>query len=136
VLSEKPSLSPNPAKGLLLCIDNAVPVLEVLACLLEERGYSVLVSPGAKHGLSLFETKQIDLVILDYDMPEMDGYSLALEMRRLKPTVPIIMNSAAELPEETLQVFDAVVVKGASYRPLISEVAQIMAASQVDAGIS
>ena len=75
MLSEKPSLSPNPAKGVLLCIDNAVPVLEVLACVLEERGYSVLVSPGARHGLSLFETKEIDLVILDYDMPEMNGYS-------------------------------------------------------------
>ena len=57
-------------------------------------------------------------------------------MRRIKPTVPIIMNSAAELPEEALQVFDAVVIKGASYHPLISEVTQIMAASQIDAGIS
>jgi CheY-like chemotaxis protein len=128
VLSEKPSLSPSPAKGVLLCIDNAVPVLEFLACVLEECGYSVLISPGARHGLGLFETKQIDLVILDYDMPDMDGYSVALEMRRLKPTVPIIMNSAAELPQEALQVCDAVVVKGASYHPLISEVTQIIAA--------
>ncbi len=85
--------------------------------------------------MGLFETKQIDLVILDYDMPGMNGYSVALEMRRLKPTVPIIMNSAAELPQEALQVFDAVVVKGASYHPLVSEVTQIMASSRAGAEI-
>jgi CheY-like chemotaxis protein len=130
VLSENPSLSPIPAKGVLLCIDNAVPVLEVLACVLEDRGYSVLVSPEARHGLSLFETKEIDLVILDYDMPEMNGYLVAREMRRLKPTVPIIMNSAAELPQEALQVFDAVVIKGASYHPLVAEVTQLMVAAR------
>jgi CheY-like chemotaxis protein len=112
-----------------------VPVLEVLACVLEDCGYSVLISPCARHGLGLFETKQIDLVILDYDMPGMNGYSVALEMRRLKPTVPIIMNSAAELPQEALQVFDAVVVKGASYHPLVSEVTQIMASSRAGAEI-
>jgi two-component system, OmpR family, response regulator VanR len=132
VLSEKPSLPSTPAKGVLLCIDNAVPVLEFLACVLEECGYSVLVSQGAKHGLGLFQTKPVDLVILDYDMPEMDGYSVALEMRRLKPTVPIIMNSAVELPEEAVKVFDAVVIKGASYHPLISEVTQIMVAARAE----
>jgi len=130
VLSEKPSLSPSPAKAVLLCIDNAVPVLELLACVLEECGYSVLISPGARDGLSLFETKEIDLVILDYDMPEMNGYLVAREMRRLKPTVPIIMNSAAEPPQEALQVFDAVVIKGASYHPLVAEVTQIMVAAR------
>jgi CheY-like chemotaxis protein len=126
--------NPSPtgtAKGVLLCIDDAVPVLEVLTSVLEESGYSVLVSPSASHGLTLFQAEPVDLVILDHEMPEMSGYEVALEMRRLKPGVPIIINSAsAKVPADALKVVDAVVVKGTSYRPLVSKVDQQMAASR------
>jgi two-component system autoinducer 1 sensor kinase/phosphatase LuxN len=132
---DHPTRSTRSGKGVLLCIDDAVPVLEVLTFVLEECGYSVLVSPSARHGLTLFQAEPVDLVILDHEMLEMSGYEVALEMRRLKPAVPIIMNSgSAKVPADALNVVDAIVQKGTSYRPLVSKVDQQMAASQAASG--
>ncbi len=131
--ADNPTPTPGAGKGVLLCIDDAVPVLEVLAFVLEECGYSVLVSPNARHGLTLFQAEPVDLVILDHEMPEMSGYEVDVEMRRLKPGVPIIINSAsAKVPAEALNVVDAIVMKGTSYRPLVSKVDQQMAASRTE----
>jgi CheY-like chemotaxis protein len=127
MLSEKAAV-PGPAKGLLLCIDDALPVLNVLACVLEEYGYSVLISSDVRHGLRLFQTKEIHLVILDQEMPEMRGHEVAQQMKQIKPAVPIIIHSGSiELPEEVFKVADAVVPKGPSLRALVAEIAQIMA---------
>src|SRR4029077_1147666 len=135
VPTDNPSRTTGPGKGVLLCIDDAVPVLEVLTFVLEECGYSVLVSPNARHGLTLFQAEPVDLVILDHEMPEMSGYEVALEMRRLKPGVPIIINSgSARVPADALKVVDAIVLKGPSYRPLVSKVDQQMAASRTGSG--
>jgi CheY-like chemotaxis protein len=136
VSSEIPAFPVSSTKGVLLCIDDALPVLEVLSCVLEDCGYSVIVAPSGMLGLAIFRAKKVDLVILDHEMPDMNGNQVALEMRRLKPTVPIIMHSAyAEIPEEALKAVDAVISKGASYRPLVSEVAHIMAASRTAASL-
>ena len=128
MLSEKAAV-PGPAKGTLLCIDDALPILEILIQLLGKCGYSVLTSPSAKHGLMLFEITDVDIVILDYDMPEMSGYEVALVMKRTKPAVPIIMHSgSADIPEKTFEVVDAIVPKGTNLQPLISQLAGIMSA--------
>lgn len=133
--AENAASTAGSVKGVLLCIDDAVPVLEFLTVVLEESGYSVLVSPSASHGLTLFQAEPVDLVILDHEMPEMSGYEVALEMRRLKPGVPIIMNSgSAKVPADALNVVDAIVQKGTSYRPLVSKIDQQMAASRAGSG--
>jgi CheY-like chemotaxis protein len=127
--SEKPASPRGSPKGLLLCIDDAEPLLEILAGILETYGYSVLASANAKDGLRIFQTKKIDLVIMDQEMPEVYGHEVAREMKKIKPAVPIILHSGCvDLPDEAFKVADAVVSKGASFTPLISEVAQIMAA--------
>jgi CheY-like chemotaxis protein len=119
-------------RGVLLCIDDTVPVLEVLTCVLEECGYSVIVAPNGRLGLKIFQAKQVDLVILDQEMPGMSGHEVAVEMRRVKPSVPIIMHSGyAELSQEEVRIVDAFVPKGASFRPLLSEITLRMAALQM-----
>jgi CheY-like chemotaxis protein len=129
MISQKAASPRGSPKGLLLCIDDAVPLLEILAGLLEAYGYSVVASASAKDGLRLFQTKKIDLVILDQEMPEVYGHEVAQEMKRIKPAVPIILHSGCvDLPEEAIRVADAVVSKGASFTPLVTEIAQIMAA--------
>lgn len=129
--------APRLEKAVLLCIDDALPVLDVLTCFLEKYGYSVLASPDVKHGLTLFETTDVDIVILDHDMPEMSGHEVALAMKRIKPAVPIIMHSGVpEIPEKTLKVVDAIVPKGTDLHLLISKVTGIMAGSRNLAGKS
>lgn len=51
-------------------------------------------------------------MIVDYHMPEMNGHEVALEVKRLRPQVPIILvSSDDEIPEYVLKVVDAFVCK-------------------------
>ena len=63
-------------------------------------------------GLELASTHSIDVVIVDYLMPEMKGHEVATEIRRLKPRAPIIMLSAAvDVAEQALKLVDAFIAK-------------------------
>jgi len=99
----------------LLCIDDEADGLEVRKMVLESAGYSVLTAGGGKSGLEIFIAECVDLVVLDYAMPEMNGFDVAVEMKRIRPGIPILMLSAYfPVPPEVLQVVDAYATKGES----------------------
>jgi CheY-like chemotaxis protein len=60
----------------------------------------------------LFASNPIDLVLLDYLMPGMDGAMVAREMKRLGPDIPIIMVSASPTAGTAASSVDAVLAKG------------------------
>src|SRR5580658_7153538 len=96
----------------LLCIDDNEDVLECEKSLLESFGYTVLTAASGGKGLELASQYSVDVVILDYVMPEMNGQEVALEMRRLKPLAPIILlTGAVDIPRQTLNLVDALIVK-------------------------
>lgn len=102
-------------KAVLLCIDDELGGLEVRKMVLESAGYPVLTAGSGKAGLEIFTSQRVDLVILDYAMPEMNGYDVAVEMKRIRPGIPILMLSAYfPVPDEVLQVVDAYATKGES----------------------
>ncbi len=102
-------------KAVLLCIDDELGGLEVRKMVLESAGYSVLTAGSGKAGLEIFTSQALDLVILDYAMPEMNGYDVAVEMKRIRPGIPILMLSAYfPVPDEVLRVVDAYATKGES----------------------
>ena len=80
--------------GVLLCIDDNEDMLECEKAFLESFGYTVLTAASGSKGLELASMYSVDVVIVDYLMPEMNGQEVAIEMRRLKPQAPIIMLSA------------------------------------------
>jgi CheY-like chemotaxis protein len=80
--------------------------------LLEKNGYEVLQASGGDEGLKLFRSHTMDAVVLDYQMPRMNGDVVAAKMKRLKSTVPIMMLSAYEpLPKNKLKAVDAFLSK-------------------------
>src|ERR1700735_5128825 len=90
--------------AVLLCIDDNEDVLECEKSFLESFGYSVLTAASGGKGVELASKHSVDVVIVDYFMPEMNGQEVAIEMRRLQPQAPIIMLSgAANIPASALQ---------------------------------
>lgn len=67
---------------------------ESLNLLLRIDRHEVIEATNGKQALDLFAREHFDLVILDYAMPEMQGSELALNIRRLAPTQPILMVTA------------------------------------------
>src|SRR5580658_11373341 len=106
------SAFPELSSGVLLCIDDNQDVLECEKQFLETFGYTVLTAPSGSKGLELAAIHSVDVVIVDYFMPEMNGPEVAIEMRRLRPQAPIIMLSAAvDIPEQVLKLVDAFIAK-------------------------
>jgi CheY-like chemotaxis protein len=118
-------------KTMILCIDDDAVGLRIRKLLLETRGYQVLTAENGAEGIRAFASSDIDLVILDYVMPEMDGGVVATEMRRLKPGIPILLLSAyVDLPPAVLASVNACAVKGESPNELLSSVAQLLSATR------
>src|ERR1035437_10604309 len=123
-------MSPSVHKALrnavLLCIDDNRDVLECEKAFLETFGYTVLTAPSGGKGLELASIHSVDVVIVDYFMPEMNGPEVAIEMRRLRPQAPIIMLSGAvDVPEQVLKWVDAFVAKDRLASQLLSVIAQL-----------
>jgi two-component system alkaline phosphatase synthesis response regulator PhoP len=77
----------------ILIIEDEPELLKVLRSYLEGAGFSVLTAQRGDTGLSLWEQKRPDLVILDLNLPGMDGLDVAREIRR-KANTPILMVTA------------------------------------------
>ena len=67
----------------------------------------------------------IDAVVLDYHMPGMSGHAVAAEIKRHRPELMIIMFSAGEIPQESIHLADAVVLKTDAIRQLLPTVVQL-----------
>ena len=120
------AVSPAFQSAVLLCIDDNEDVLECEKSFLESFGYSVLTAASGGEGLELASKHSVDVVILDYFMPEMNGEEVAIEMRRLRPQAPIIMLSGAvDVPEQVLKWVDAFIAKDCMASQLLPTIAQL-----------
>ncbi len=121
-----PSGYPERKRAVVLCIDDNEDVLECEKSFLESFGYTVLTAPSAGKGLELASTCPVDVVIVDYLMPEMNGQEVSIKMRRLRPQTPIIMLSAAvDVPEQTLKLVDAFIPKDRLASQLLPAITQL-----------
>ncbi len=118
--------------SVVLCIDDNEDLLECEKSFLEAFGYTVLAAASGGRGLELASQHPVDVVVLDYLMPEMNGREVAIEMKRLKPQTPIIMLSASvDVPRQVLKLVDAFVAKDQLASQLLSAIAQLCESAPV-----
>ena len=72
---------------------------------LESAKYTVSTACNGKEALSVLDREHIDLVVLDIMMPEMDGYSFTETLRENNNSLPILMVSAKQKPEDKKRGF-------------------------------
>ena len=77
----------------ILIIEDEFELVRILKSYLEQANYRVLTADQGDTGFALWSQKDPDLVILDLNLPGMDGLDVAREIRRKKDT-PIIMVTA------------------------------------------
>ena len=87
----------------ILVVDDEDNIREVVKLNLELDGYEVVTANNGKKGLQRFLSEHFDLVILDVMMPEIDGFSLAEQIRLNNSEVPIIMLTAKDTPSDRVQ---------------------------------
>jgi CheY-like chemotaxis protein len=112
-------------KRTILCIDDDSAILRYERTLLERSGYIVLTTASPEEGLTLAMKFQLDAVVLDYQMPGMNGHEVASAIKASRPDILIVMFSASEIPDETLKLADAVVLKMDAVDQLLPTVRQL-----------
>lgn len=77
----------------------------LMEAVLKEHGYHPILACDGLEALKLLDTHHVDLVILDIMMPSMDGYELTRQLRATDYTLPILMVTAKQLPEDKRKGF-------------------------------
>ena len=103
-------------------MDDEPGILATRQAILECEGYAVLSAADGDQAFVLLSSHSIDLVLLDYVMPGMNGGAVCREMKKVKPHVPVIMVSANLVDGDTLKRVDHFISKGDSPRLLLEKV--------------
>ena len=115
----------------LLCVDDDAAVRELYRKILGSFGYDVLIAEDGARALQLFHSREIDAVILDYEMPGMKGSEVAAEIKRRSPGIPIIMVSGCpSVVEEAPRFVDAAIPKGSPIGRLLDRLEALAGAAK------
>ena len=87
---------------ILLCEDDTNLGM-VLKNYLELNDYNVTLERDGKLGLAAFQREKFDICLLDVMMPNMDGFTLAEEIRDVNPDVPLFFLSAKTMKDDIIQ---------------------------------
>jgi CheY-like chemotaxis protein len=113
----------------VLCIDDFKPGLVTRKAFLEQFGFKVLIASSGAEGLEIIKVQHINVVILDYRMPEMNGQELAAKIRQMSVTIPLLLLSGfvSDIPEALKKMVDIYLTKGDPPGMLVSALSQLTA---------
>ena len=92
-LAKTPAPEPEPEESTIMIVDDSVTVRKVTSRFLEREGYRVITAKDGVDAVQLLQEEQPTLMLLDIEMPRMDGFEVARQVRssdRLQ-SLPIIM---------------------------------------------
>ncbi len=89
----------------ILIVDDEPAIRQMLNDLLKNEGFSVLEAADGKKGLDEAKKHVPDLVVLDVNMPKMDGFKVLENLKKDKKTrdIPVIMLTSKSSQEDITQ---------------------------------
>ncbi len=79
----------------ILLVEDEEPLRACLRMMLELEGHQVTEASNGAEALNIFASGHFDLVITDFEMPVMKGNMLAVRLKLLVPSLPILMITAS-----------------------------------------
>jgi CheY-like chemotaxis protein len=124
--------TPNQQQQTILCVDDEPNILTSWAELIASAGYHVLTARGGAEAIQQFSAQTVHAVVLDYEMPGMNGGMVAARIRQINSHVPIILHSGGCTPcAEELGLFDSFVSKGARLATMLATIQGVLTARVV-----
>jgi CheY-like chemotaxis protein len=131
---------PPPMKSpLVLCVDDDAGIREFYGSLLSREGYEVLSASTGSQALALVQSAKstVDAAILDYELPGMNGFELAVRLKQHDPGLPILMISGCFPELEEMSPFvDAAMSKGVPIEHLLEGIDLLVADRRKRRGIA
>lgn len=91
----------------IILIEDDTSISEYIQAILTDEGFSVRATDKGITGLELVEELTPDLIILDLQLPDMQGESVCVELRKNHPSTPIIMLTAKTNLSDKVQGFNS-----------------------------
>lgn len=114
----------------ILLVDDQPKGLESLDFRLKRAGYRTSMAENGELGLQLAKSDPPALVILDVSMPELNGYQTCRELKKLRPTLPVIIftgkSDAADRFWASECGADAFIVKPADPAVVMQKLAELL----------
>lgn len=93
-----------PQLTILLVIDDDPSIRSLISSLLESEGYSVATAGDGEEGLQMLQQVKPSLVLLDLQMPRLNGWQFLRMVEEQDISLPVIAMSAAVTPQQLSQV--------------------------------
>jgi len=111
---------------LILAVDDEHSGLYFRQLILEHAGYTVLSATGIDEALRLFRSNPVDLVVTDHLLGRRVGTEMVREMKRSKPSVPVIvLSGTSSIPQPLVEV-NAFLSKSEGPEQLLELVKQLL----------
>jgi len=93
---EKARMMPEPEKGNILYVEDNPDNRNLIRRVLNAEGYSVIEAINAGQAMEKLENGNIDLILMDINMPGMDGYTLTSKIKAIQKfsKIPIVAVTA------------------------------------------
>lgn len=110
----------------ILLVEDEQKIADTLKLGLSENGYYVEVAYDGTIGLKLFETHSFNLVVLDINLPGINGYELCKIIRAKNAHIPIIMLTALSSLNDKIEGYDAgaddFIIKPFEFKELVMKI--------------
>ncbi|HAH60101.1 MAG: response regulator transcription factor [Lentimicrobium sp.] len=124
------------AEPAILIVEDHVKMADSISKGLEENGFTTEVAYDGFIGKRLSDAKDYELIILDINLPQINGYELCAHIRKKNASVPIIMLTAMGSTEDKLLGFDQgaddYIVKPFEFRELLARIKALLKRVQPD----
>jgi two-component system, OmpR family, alkaline phosphatase synthesis response regulator PhoP len=97
----------GPAKKTILVVDDEPHIVLGLRDALEFEGFRVITADKGKDAIALARAESPDAIILDLMLPDVNGYAVCDELRRVNAIVPIVMLTARSQEADKVRGLDA-----------------------------
>ncbi|KAA0210579.1 MAG: response regulator [Ignavibacteriaceae bacterium] len=100
----------NPSGYKVLVVEDNFINQKLIEKLLLKKGFKVFVSSNGKQAMELYHKEKFDLILMDIQMPLMDGFEATIEIRRLEESksfkTPIIAVTAFAMETDRVKCFE------------------------------
>lgn len=90
----------------ILFVEDEEDLTLIVADTLRGQGYDVVTAADGIEGLEKFKTEAANIVVADVMMPKMDGFTMAKEIRKISPTVPLLFLTAKSTIDDVEEGFE------------------------------
>lgn len=116
----------------VLCVDDNAFTLFVNTTVLRNQGYEVIACSDPLQAASIARSEELDLAILDYDMPEMNGAELAAFCKAANPDIKVILFSGSPaIPTRELAFVDDFVEKSEGIDALLAAIQALLFSDKI-----